>query len=54
MCVCFKDWLDAENRTQYRTYTENDNDEGTSASGSSSFQSIQLADDLEQEEDEEE
>jgi len=54
MCVCFKDWLDAENRTQDRTYTENDNDEGTSASGSSSSQSIQLADDLEQEEDEEE
>ena len=54
MCVCFKDWLDAENRTQDRTYTENDNDEGTSASGSSSSQSIQLADDLEKQEDEEE
>ena len=57
MCVCFKDWLDAENRSQDRSYDHNDNEEGTSASGSgsASSQSMQLADDLEGEgEDEDE
>ena len=45
MCVCFKDWLDAETRSQDRTYAQNDDDEGTSTSFSS--QSTQLADELE-------
>ena len=48
MCVCFKDWLDAETRSQDRTYAQNDDDEGTSTSFSShTSQSTQLADDLE-------
>ena len=58
MCVCFKDWLDAENRSQDRSFDRIDNDEGTSASTSTSSQSIQLADELEggddQDEDEDE
>lgn len=53
MCVCFKDWLDAQNRSQDRSY-ETQDDDGTSASGSgsSSSQSTQLADDLDEDEEE--
>lgn len=51
MCVCYKDWLDAQYRKQDQTYSLNDNDDGTS--GSTSSQSTQCADDLAQEEDEE-
>ena len=55
MCVCFKDWLDVETRSQDRTYAQNDDDEGTSTSFSSqTSQSTQLADDLEPQEDEDE
>ena len=58
MCVCYKDWLDAENRTQDKTYNQmqDDSDEGTSASRSSSQAAAsELADDeLIQLEDEEE
>ena len=57
MCVCYKDWLDAENRTQDKTYNQmqDDSDEGTSASSSSSQAAAsELADELIQLEDEEE
>ena len=56
MCVCFKDWLDAETRSQDRTYAQNDDDdEGTSTSfRSHNSQSTQLADELELEQEEEE
>ena len=55
MCVCYKDWLDAEIRAQDGTYEMNDNDDGygTSDTGSSSTttssqaQSAQLFEDLE-------
>lgn len=54
MCVCFKDWLDAENRDQDKTFQQNDRDEAGSSSGTSTgSQSIQLADDLEAADDEE-
>ena len=55
MCVCYKDWLDAEIRAQDGTYEMNDNDDGygTSDIGSSTTttssqaQSAQLFEDLE-------
>ena len=49
MCVCYKDWLDAENRVQDQTYQTNDNDD-TDSTSTSSTQASQLLDELEEEE----
>ena len=61
MCVCYKDWLDAEKRIQDSTYEMNDNDDGCGTSGTSDSASTttssqaatQLFEDLEEEEEEE-
>ena len=52
MCVCYKDWLDAEHRAQDQTYEANDNDD-TDATSTSSTQASQLADELEEAEEDE-
>ena len=56
MCVCLKDWLDAESRSQDSTYAQNDNIDGSDRSGSTSTssRSIQLDDELEGKEEDEE
>ena len=56
MCVCLKDWLDAESRSQDSSYAKNDNIDGSDRSGSTSTssRSIQLDDELEGEEEDEE
>ena len=56
MCVCLKDWLDAQDRIQDRTFTQNDNIDGSDRSGSTSSQlaSEQEGENEDEEEDEDE
>lgn len=52
MCVCLKDWMDAQERIQDRTFTANDNIDGSDRSGSTS--SSALASEHEAEDEDEE